>query len=255
MSPETGSSPDHPAVRPDPTGEFLEIVRILRRDCAWKAGQTHRTLRRHLLEETYETLDAIDSGDAGHLCEELGDLLLQVVFHAVIAEEGSGQGGSFTFDDVVAGVTEKMIRRNPHVFGPERRPLRGVDGTVAGPAGPDAAAVNDTWEAIKAAERRDRGQPGQEPVAALLDGLPAALPALMYADKVLDRLARAEASEMHGEASEMHGVSAAADAVGSPEDLGDLLLDMVGLARLHGWDAEHALRDAVRRRLSPVSRT
>ena len=88
-------------------------MRRLRAECAWKAGQTHRSLARYLLEETHETLEAIDTGDAAHLREELGDLLLQVYFHAVIAEEA----GEFTLDDVAADITAKMHRRNPHVFG------------------------------------------------------------------------------------------------------------------------------------------
>ena len=88
-------------------------MRRLRAECAWKAGQTHRSLARYLLEETHETLEAIDTGDAEHLREELGDLLLQVYFHAVIAEEA----GEFTLDDVAADIIAKMRRRNPHVFG------------------------------------------------------------------------------------------------------------------------------------------
>src|SRR4029078_3859402 len=94
--------------------EFLAVMRRLRAECPWKREQTHRSLARYLLEETHETLEAIDTGDLEHLCEELGDLLLQVYFHAVVAEEE----GAFTIDDVARGITEKMYRRNPHVFGP-----------------------------------------------------------------------------------------------------------------------------------------
>ena len=96
-----------------PLLEFLEVMRRLRAECPWKAEQTHRSLARYLLEETHETLEAIDSGDRRHLREELGDLLLQVYFHAVIAEER----GAFTIDDVAGDITAKMRRRNPHVFG------------------------------------------------------------------------------------------------------------------------------------------
>ena len=111
-------------------------MRRLRAECPWKQEQTHRSLARYLLEETHETLEAIDTGDAtgdwDHLREELGDLLLQVYFHAVIAEES----GAFTIDDVARGITEKMYRRNPHVFGPpsddppagRRRGQRGLAG-------------------------------------------------------------------------------------------------------------------------------
>ena len=116
--------------------EFLAVMRRLRAECAWKGSQTHRSLVRYLLEETHETVEAIESGDADHLREELGDLLLQVWFHAVIAEEA----GDFTLDDVVDRHLDKLHRRNPHVFGDAR-------------AG-DAAAVNEVWESIKAQEKQ-----------------------------------------------------------------------------------------------------
>ncbi len=146
-----------------PLLEFLEVMRRLRAECPWKAEQTHRSLARYLLEETHETLEAIDRGDASgdwsHLREELGDLLLQVYFHAVIAEER----GAFTIDDVAGDIIAKMHRRNPHVFGDPSR------------SRPETAAeVNDAWEAIKATEKqRD----------AVTDGLPETLPALLYADQ------------------------------------------------------------------------
>ena len=145
-------------------------MRQLRAECPWKREQTHRSLARYLLEETHETLEAIDTGDAtgdwDHLREELGDLLLQVYFHAVVAEES----GAFTIDDVARGITEKMHRRNPHVFGPPS------DDPADGPQ--DAAAVNEVWQAIK---ERDK------PRASLTDGLPDTLPALLYAAKVVER--------------------------------------------------------------------
>ena len=133
----------------EPLLDFLDDMRRLRRDCPWKREQTHRSLARYLEEETSETLEAIDTGDADHLREELGDLLLQVYFHAVIAEES----GDFTLDDVARGISEKMHRRNPHVFGP------------SSPTGLSAAEVDEQWQEIKqrreAAElplRRDRGR-------------------------------------------------------------------------------------------------
>jgi XTP/dITP diphosphohydrolase len=194
-----------------PLVEFLAVMRRLRAECDWKRGQTHRTLARFLLEETHETLEAIDewaeTGDATHLEEELGDLLLQVYFHAVIAEEA----GEFTIDDVARGITAKMYRRNPHVFGPR-------DGEQ--PAG--AGEINDAWERIKAEEK---------PRSSVTDGLPPGLPALLYADKVLDRLARA-------------GTVPPTDPT---DDLGDRLLALVAESRLTGVDPEQALRDAVRR--------
>jgi len=197
----------------DALGEFVAVVRRLRAECPWKREQTHRSLARYLLEETHETLEAIDTGDStgdwAHLREELGDLLLQVVFHAVIAE----QAGEFDLDDVARDITEKMRRRNPHVYGPDR------PGTPL-----DAASVTEMWEAVKAAEKgRDR----------VTDGLPPGLPALLYADKVLDRLDRAGRP--------------AAPSLGG--ELGDRLLALVAEARADGIDPEQALRDAVRRLL------
>src|SRR5215210_4690998 len=120
----------------EPLVQFGEDMRRLRAECAWKREQTHRSLRRYLVEESWETLEAIDSGDADHLKEELGDLLLQIGFHAVIAEEN----GDFTFDEVVHGIVEKLRRRNPHVFS---------DATVT-----DAGSVNELWESVKATEKQ-----------------------------------------------------------------------------------------------------
>lgn len=193
----------------DPVAEFVAVMRRLRAECPWKQEQTHRSLVRYLLEETYETVDAIDdaeaSGDFGHLAEELGDLLLQVVFHAVIAEER----GDFDLDDVARGITAKMRRRNPHVFD------EGDDADLT------AEQVDERWQRIKAAER---GEPSD---------LPSALPALLYADKALARRERAGLP-----------VDVAAD---SP-DLGERLLALVAEARSEGIDPEQALRDAVRKR-------
>ena len=184
-----------------PLLEFLEVMRRLRAECAWKAGQTHRSLARYLLEETHETLEAIDTGDAEHLREELGDLLLQVYFHAVIAEET----GEFTIDDVAADIIAKMVRRNPHVFGAAE--------------GGTPAEINEVWESIKATEKQR---------TSVTEGLPPALPALLYADKVLDRLEREGHRPTPG------------------DDLGGRLLALVAEARADGVDPEQALRDAVR---------
>ena len=198
--------------------ELAEVMERLRAECAWKAGQTHRSLARYLLEETHETLEAIDTGDAEHLREELGDLLLQVYFHAVIAAEA----GEFTIDDVADDLIEKLVRRNPHVFPP----------AGASPApGQDAASINEVWESIKAAEKQR---------TSVLDGLPPTLPALLLADKVLDRLSRTPAEP-----------SVVADRTvrsGDPvTDIGDRLLALVAESRAAGVDPEQALRDAVRR--------
>ncbi len=202
----------------DALAEFVAVMRRLRAECPWKQEQTHRSLARYLLEETHETLEAIDSGDVAHLREELGDLLLQVVFHAVIAE----QAGEFDLDDVARDITDKMRRRNPHVYGPD----------AGGPA--DAASVSEVWEQIKATEK------GRDHVT---DGLPPGLPALLYADKVLDRLERADRAALVSRLASLAPQPAASD------DLGDRLLALVAEARERGLDPEQALRDAVRRLL------
>lgn len=200
------SSP--PGPEDDAVAEFVAVMRRLRAECPWKQEQTHRSLVRYLLEETYETVDAIDeaeaSGDFGHLAEELGDLLLQVVFHAVIAEER----GDFSLDDIARGITAKMRRRNPHVFASTDDDLT-------------ADEVDERWQRIKAAE-----QPAPSE-------LPSALPALLYADKTLARRERAGLP-----------VDLATDSA----DLGERLLALVAEARAEGVDPEQALRDAVRRR-------
>ena len=200
----------------EPLLELRSVMARLRAECPWKREQTHRSLLRYLLEEAYETVEAVESGDpepdGDHLREELGDLLLQVYFHAAVAAER----GAFDIDDVARGITEKMVRRNPHVFAPS-----------AAEQPQDAAAVNDAWEAIKAEEKAERTDPA--------DGVPTALPALLYADKLVDRLSRA-GRPVH--------VDAGADAIG------ERLLALVVEARADGVDPEQELRDAVRRRLT-----
>jgi XTP/dITP diphosphohydrolase len=200
--------------------EFLAVMRRLRAECPWKAQQTHRSLARYLLEETHETLEALDTGDDVHLREELGDLLLQVFFHAVIAEEH----GTFTTADVARDITAKMRRRNPHVFGDVDAPSL------------DAAAVNEMWEARKAEEKQR---------ASVTDGIPPGLPALLHATKVLERLERAGTAAT-SQVPERDFAGAGAPPRG---DLGERLLALVEEARAEGVDPEQALRDAVRRRL------
>jgi MazG family protein len=189
--------------------DFLEDMRRLRRDCPWKREQTHRSLARYLQEETAETVEAIDTGDLVHLREELGDLLLQVYFHAVIAEES----GAFTIDDVARGISEKMHRRNPHVFGSTE------------PTTMTAAEVDQQWQRIKTDEKARRSP---------YDGIAPGLPALLLATKVLERVP---------DASVPHATESA--------DLGDRLLSLVAEAKAAGVDPEQALRDAVRRMVPP----
>ncbi|MFZ5846899.1 MAG: MazG family protein [Actinomycetota bacterium] len=154
-----------------PGARLLDLVTVmdrLRTSCPWDREQTHESLARYLLEEAYETLEAIESGDYAHLREELGDLLLQVLFHARIAAEADPED-AFTIDDVAGGIVDKLVHRHPHVFA-------GLD--VA-----DAAEVERNWEQLKATEK------GR---ASVLEGIPLALPALALADKTLSRAARAE---------------------------------------------------------------
>jgi len=204
----TGKTPADPGATGGPLLDFLDDMRRLRRDCPWKREQTHRSLARYLQEEAAETLEAIDSGHEEHLREELGDLLLQVYFHAVIAEET----GAFSLDDVARGISEKMHRRNPHVFG------------ATEPTTMTAAEVDAQWQRIKASEK-----PRRSPY----DGIAPSLPALLLATKVLERR------------------PSAATALPSPgdrsADLGDRLLSLVAEANAAGIDPEQALRVAVRR--------
>jgi len=192
-----------------PLLDFLEDMRRLRRDCPWKREQTHRSLARYLQEEAAETVEAIDTGDLGHLREELGDLLLQVYFHAVIAEET----GAFTIDDVARGISEKMHRRNPHVFG------------AIEPTTMTASEVDAQWQRIKSDE-----SPRRSPY----DGIAPGLPALLLATKVLERVPDASVPDPTESA-----------------ELGDRLLALVAEARAAGVDPEQALRDAVRRAVPP----
>ena len=198
--------------------ELVELFARLRRECNWKAAQTHESLTRYLIEEAYETLEAIESGDPELLREELGDLLLQVYFHATIAE----QAGDFTMEDIAVGLRDKLIRRNPHVF------------EADGPSASTPAEIDAVWQAVKDQEKR-RTHP--------MEGVARDLPALLYADKALARLARA-------------GIEPPpATEPGAPgpltsETLGERLLALVAEAHAADLDPELALRDAVHRLVS-----
>jgi XTP/dITP diphosphohydrolase len=192
--------------------------------CPWDREQTHASLARHLVEEAYEVLDAIEEGDPQHLREELGDLLLQVVFHAQLAEDA----GDFDVDAVARTITEKLVRRHPHVFGDLR----------VGSAG----EVVRNWEAIK---RREEGR--TDPLA----GIPTALPALQLAAK-LQR--RAPEGGLGGDAGSPAAVRERLDQVVATTDperldraVGDLLFEVVALARARGVEPEAALRATARR--------
>jgi len=198
--------------------------------CPWDRQQTHQSLAPHLLEETYEALAALDAGDPDKLCEELGDLLLQILLHAQIADEA----GEFTLRDVVAGIAAKLVRRHPHVFGLV---------TVA-----DADEVLVNWESIKRNERSEL----EDAEGSVLDGVPAAMPALAYAQTAQRRAARVGFDwvdivgvweKVEEELEELH----AAPAAERSHELGDVLFAVVNLARWLDVEAEDALRQANQR--------
>lgn len=189
--------------------------------CPWDLEQTHATLKRYLLEEAYEALDALDDGDPKRMAEELGDLLMQVLLHAQVAEDD----GEFVIEDVIAAIATKLIRRHPHVFG---------ETEVSG-----AQEVLRNWETLKKEERGD---------APLLDAVPKALPALAQAQSVQSRAAKAGLAPAPATPAALEGALAGALArTTSVEALGELLFGIVELAREHEIDAEEALRLAVRR--------
>jgi len=220
---------------------FHELVRTLREQCPWDREQTHHTLTKHLLEEAYEVLEAIEAHDPDdpatddHLAEELGDLLFQVEFHAVIAE----QDGRFTMADVADGMHDKLVRRHPHVFG-----------TVAADT---ADQVLANWEQIKKTEKGH---------ASVMDGVAGNLPALLYAAKVQKKAAGVgfDWDDVHGAlpkiSEELHELAAVLDDPDAARDeLGDLLFAVTNVARHAGVDPEAALRAATakfRRRFQVV---
>lgn len=211
--------------------DLLEIMRLLRtpEGCPWDREQTHESIRSNLLEETHEALEAIDRGDMPLLQEELGDVLLQVVFHAQMEQEK----GSFTFDDVVDGICKKLVVRHPHVFG---------DVTAD-----DAGQVLKNWDAIK------RETKGGKTQADMLRAVPRALPALMRAGKVQNRARRVgfdwpdvsgALQALDSETAELKQAIASGDAAAMEEELGDLLFSAVNVSRFIDTDAEQALTGA-----------
>ncbi len=221
------------------TLRLLEIMARLRdpeTGCPWDARQDFASLVPYTLEEAYEVADAAERGDTEDLKDELGDLLLQVVFHSRIAEER----GLFGFDDVAEAISDKLIRRHPHVF--------------AGASFETDAERQQFWDASKAAERREKGKP--EPAESVLNGLSPKLPALMAAQKLQKRAARhgLDWPEIGGvfdkvreELDELREAHAASDKAHIREEIGDLLFAAVNLARHLSIDAESALRDSNRK--------
>ena len=207
-------------------GRLADIMDRLRGPggCEWDRAQTFATIAPYTLEEAHEVADAIDRDDMPDLCEELGDLLLQVVFHARMADEA----GHFTLADVADGICAKMERRHPHIFGPQ-----------SGPASADE--VRATWEDIKAAEK---------PRESVLDGVALALPALTRAEKLASRAARkgfdwpdasGPLAKIHEELAEIASASTDAERA---DEAGDLLFAAANYARKLGVDPETALRGA-----------
>ena len=224
----------HPEL-PGPAFERLAyiIARLRAPDgCPWDREQTHATLRTHLLEEACETMAAIEEGDDRHLREELGDLILQPVLHAQIASDEN----RFNIVEVLNGISDKLVRRHPHVFGE----------AVA----EDSAQVLQNWDAIKQEEKAERG----EVAASVLDDIPAALPALAMALKVSKKAAKSgfEWPDIEGvmaklreEVDELEADLHDRDR--TAEELGDLLFTAVNIARWKGINPELALRDTIRR--------
>ena len=205
--------------------------------CPWDRQQTHDTLRTYLIEEAYEVLDALDSGEDAKFAEEMGDLLLQIVFHSQIAREQ----GRFTVADVIRAVHEKMVRRHPHVFGSNRAK--------------DSAEVLKNWHQIKAKERQVRSAPvpnGTEH-ASLLDGVPRSLPGLLEGLQLTKKAARAGFDwdaldgvfdKLREETLELRRAISADHAAKVEEELGDMLFAAVSLARFLQVDPEIALKKA-----------
>lgn len=215
----------------EPGSKVTQLVAVMDRlrspgGCPWDAKQTHESLVEYLIEESYETVEAIDAGDNAALREELGDLLLQVVFHARIAAEDAQT--PFDIDDVANGITAKLIARHPHVFGDETAET--------------AEDVESQWDARKAAEK------GRSSVT---EGVPAAMPAMVQARKLLGRARRGgvavELSSSPVVAATASGlVAALPTSEGQRQvELGELLLAIVGAATVAGLDADAALRSAV----------
>jgi tetrapyrrole methylase family protein/MazG family protein/ATP diphosphatase len=206
------------------------MQRLLAPDgCPWDREQTLQTLRPYVLEEAHEVADAIDRGSPQDLCEELGDLLLQVVFQAELARAQSWFGP----DDVVSAICDKLVRRHPHVFGDE-----------------EAKTTKDVlhrWEQLKAAEKKDRG---------VLEGVPVALPALLRASRVGEKAARlgfdwpdasGPRAKIDEELGELDAAVAGGDMTEAGRELGDLLFATASFARKLGLDPESALRETLLR--------
>jgi Protein containing tetrapyrrole methyltransferase domain and MazG-like (predicted pyrophosphatase) domain len=213
-----------PTPIPDPTAAangssldaFAAAMASVLEKCVWSQTMTHASLVPYLIEETYELVDAIEAGGTDDIIEELGDVLWQVAFHSEIAARSAGE--EFDIEDVAARVTEKMVRRHPHVFG---------DAVAETPE-----EVLRLWSAAKAAEKRQR--------TSVLDGIPQGMPALALADKLIGR------AERVGLPSVQDATLPSMLGFETEEDLGRMLLGVVDAAHARGMDSERALRGALR---------
>ena len=219
---------------------FVGIIDRLRSPggCPWDREQTHKTIRQATLEEAYEVVHAIETGDAANLKEELGDILLHVVFHADIAK----RAGDFTIDDVVASISEKMVRRHPHVFGSAEAET--------------SEAVLRNWEELKTQERSAKGLAEH---ASILDAVHRHVPAVMEAQAISEKAAKVgfdwkNAADVRGKIEEeLNEISAAMLETGDgrqarlEDEVGDLLFAVINLGRKLGVDAETALRGTNRK--------
>lgn len=232
------SSQAAPSPRRDPGGDpvrrLLEIMRILRSPggCPWDREQTLSSLKDHLIEECHEVIDAINAGDRRQLKEELGDLLLQIVFQSQICSEE----GAFTFEDVAKTIGDKLIRRHPHVFGDVEAK--------------DAETVLKNWEAIK---RREKGEEAARK-RSMLDGIPRSLPALHRAHLVQKRVARVgfdweridgALDKLAEELGEVRAAVQSGDVSAIREEIGDLLFATVNVARFTDQNAEEILHETI----------
>ena len=235
--------------RPGAPGEHPEFNRLVRTiwrlrqpdGCPWDRVQTHASISKNMIEEAYEAVQCIADDDETHLREELGDVLMQVLLHAQIAADGGvagGTDGAYDIDDVCRELNEKLVRRHPHVFG-DPAEVGAVD---------SAGQVLDIWDSVKKDEREAAGAGDAEAVPGLLDSVPVSLPALMQAQKISKRAAKAgfdwdsvEAvwAKVAEERAEYEVEEPGSDA--AAEEFGDILFALVNVARKQGVDAEEAL--------------
>jgi tetrapyrrole methylase family protein/MazG family protein len=211
----------------------MAALRAKKGGCPWDLKQTHQSLKPYLIEESYELFEAIDAGDDQKILGELGDVLLQVVFHAQVAADRK----AFDADDVAAAIAKKMIDRHPHVFGNSGKVKNAEEQLLK-------------WEALKMKEKEHQAR------KSIVDGVPAAMPALMRAKRVLSKAARANFTwnrksqawaKFEEELKEFKSAARGKDNAHKEEELGDLLMAITNVARMEGLDAEHCLHEGVKK--------